>query len=326
MTLNPAFVPPSGSPCRNGPLRRCSRPALPAAAAKVTSPKEQFGFSIGDDYQLVNYKQLVAYWKKLDAESDRMKLVEIGKTAEGRTMIMAIITSPANHARLARIKDIARRLALAEGLSDAAARKLAAEGKAVVWIDGGLHATEILGSQQLVELVWRMVARDDAGDPPHPRRRRPPGRAGQSRRARPRRRLVHAREGAGQAVDERRPRPLPEVHRPRQQPRLLHEHPAGDQGHEPAALHRVASPDPLQPPPDRAGRDGPLRAALPRPLQLRLRPAHPGRARPRLGLHAQPLRHRGQARGDDEVRAPAIRPGGTAASGAPATSTTSSAS
>jgi hypothetical protein len=136
--------------------------APPAAAAKVTSPKEQFGFAIGGDYQLVNYKQLTAYWKKLDAESDRMKLVEIGKTAEGRTMLMAIVTSPANHARLARIKDISRRLALAEGLTDGTARTLAAEGKAVVWIDGGLHATEILGSQQLVELVWRMVGRDDA--------------------------------------------------------------------------------------------------------------------------------------------------------------------
>jgi len=133
-----------------------------AAAAKVTSPKEQFGFSIGDDYQLVNYKQLVAYWKKLDAESDRMKLVEIGKTAEGRPMVMAIITSPANHGRLARYKDIATRLALAKGLSESDARRLAAEGKAVVWIDGGLHATEILGSQQLVELVWRMVSGSDA--------------------------------------------------------------------------------------------------------------------------------------------------------------------
>jgi hypothetical protein len=136
--------------------------AVPAAAARITSPKEQFGFAIGDDYRLVNYKQLVAYWKKLDAESDRLKLVDIGRTAEGRTMVMAIVTSPANQARLARYKDISARLALAEGLTDAAARRLAAEGKAVVWIDGGLHATEILGSQQLVELVWRMTSGTDA--------------------------------------------------------------------------------------------------------------------------------------------------------------------
>ncbi|MGZ5479339.1 MAG: M14 family metallopeptidase [Candidatus Aminicenantales bacterium] len=135
---------------------------LPGAAARITSPREQFGFSIGDDYQLVNYKQLAAYWKKLDAESDRLTVVEIGKTAEGRPMVMAIITAPANQARLARYKDIATRLALAKGLTDADARRLAGEGKAVVWIDGGLHATEILGSQQLVELVWRMTSASDA--------------------------------------------------------------------------------------------------------------------------------------------------------------------
>ncbi|HEX2207077.1 MAG TPA: M14 family metallopeptidase [Longimicrobium sp.] len=38
---------------------------------------------------------------------------------------------------------------------------MAAEGKAVVWIDGGLHATEVLGAQQLMETLWQMVSRDD---------------------------------------------------------------------------------------------------------------------------------------------------------------------
>jgi hypothetical protein len=64
------------------------------AQTKIASPKEQLGFSFGDDYQLANYTQLVEYWKKLAQQSDRMKLVEIGKTAEGRPMVMAIITSP----------------------------------------------------------------------------------------------------------------------------------------------------------------------------------------------------------------------------------------
>jgi hypothetical protein len=74
--------------------------ALQARTGQVTSPKEQFGFELGDDYQLANYKQLTEYWKKLDAESDRMTLVDIGKTAEGRTQWMAIITSPENHRKL----------------------------------------------------------------------------------------------------------------------------------------------------------------------------------------------------------------------------------
>ena len=110
---------------------------------------------------LVNYTQLLEYWKKLDAESDRLALQTIGTTAEGRTMVMAVVTSPANQRKLARYRDISRRLALAEGLSEGQARALATEGRPVVLIDGGLHATEILGSHQLIELVWQMVSRDD---------------------------------------------------------------------------------------------------------------------------------------------------------------------
>jgi hypothetical protein len=132
------------------------------AQERVTSPKQQFGFDIGDDYMLANYSQLVAYWEKLDRESERLSLENIGTTAEGRTMVMAIVTSPANQRKLGRYKDISRRLALAEGLTENQARSLASEGKAVVQIDGGLHATEILGSQQLVELVYQMVSRTDA--------------------------------------------------------------------------------------------------------------------------------------------------------------------
>jgi hypothetical protein len=138
--------------------------AVPGALSqgRLTTPQEQFGFEIGADYMLVNYTRLLAYWQKLDAESDRLALQTIGTTAEGRTMVMAVVTSPANQKKLARYRDISRRLTLAEGLSDSQARALAAEGKPVVLIDGGLHATEILGSHQLIELVWQMVSRSDA--------------------------------------------------------------------------------------------------------------------------------------------------------------------
>ncbi len=132
------------------------------AWSHITSPKEQFGFNIGDDYCLATYTQMVEYWKKLEQESDRMKLVEIGTTAEGRTMVMAIITSCENHKKLARYKEISKKLALAEGLTDTEAKDLAAEGKAVVWIDGGLHSTEVAGAQQEIELVYQMISRNDA--------------------------------------------------------------------------------------------------------------------------------------------------------------------
>jgi hypothetical protein len=136
--------------------------AAPAAAQLITTPKQHFGFNIGDDYHLATYTQFVEYWQKIDRESERMRVVEIGKTAEGRPHLMAIITSPENHKRLERYKEIARRLALAEGLTDDQARALAREGKGVVWFDGGLHATEVLGAHQLIETVYQLVSRTDA--------------------------------------------------------------------------------------------------------------------------------------------------------------------
>jgi zinc carboxypeptidase len=132
------------------------------AQGKITSPKEFFGHNIGDDYWLATYDQFAAYWRKLDAESDRMQLVEIGKTAEGRPQLMAIVTSPENFKRLDRYKEISRRLALADGLTESDARTLAKEGKAVVWIDGGLHATEVLGAHQLMETLYQLISRSDA--------------------------------------------------------------------------------------------------------------------------------------------------------------------
>jgi len=131
------------------------------APSKVTTPEQFFGHQIGADYVLPNYTKFSEFVRKLDRESDRITVQSIGKTAEGRDQLMAIITAPENFKKLDRYKEIARRLALAEGLTDDQARALAREGKAVVWIDGGLHATEVLGAQQLAETIYQLVSRND---------------------------------------------------------------------------------------------------------------------------------------------------------------------
>src|SRR5262245_48611870 len=105
--------------------RSAAQPPAPAKA--VTPPKEHFGLTIGDDYCLANYKQLQSYWQKIESQTDRMKVVKIGTTEEGRDQLMAVVTSPANLAKLDRYREIARRLARAEGVSADDARKLAEE-------------------------------------------------------------------------------------------------------------------------------------------------------------------------------------------------------
>jgi len=128
---------------------------------QIPSPKEHFGFNIGDNYRLATYAQTESFFKKLDQSSDRAIIQTIGKTEEGRDQFMMIVTSPANQIKLTSYKEISQKLARAENLSDADARKLAAEGKAVVWIDGGLHATEVVGTHQLIEIAYQLCSRND---------------------------------------------------------------------------------------------------------------------------------------------------------------------
>jgi len=133
----------------------------PAVAQTIPTPKEHFGFAIGDDYQLATYTQTEAYFKKIAAASNRVKLVDIGLTEEGRHQYMLIVSSPENLRKLDRYKEISTRLARAENLTDEQAHALANEGKAVVWIDGGLHATEVVGAHQLIETIYQVVSRTD---------------------------------------------------------------------------------------------------------------------------------------------------------------------
>ena len=143
------------------PLILLSLCAIPLSAqARLMTPQEAIGHTVGADYYLPSYTALQRWWEALAKQSPRMKLDTIGRTAEGRPQLMAIISSPANLAKLAEYRTTSATLARGR-VDSATARKLAQSGKAVVWIDGGLHATEVLGANQLLELVWQMNSMND---------------------------------------------------------------------------------------------------------------------------------------------------------------------
>jgi hypothetical protein len=132
-----------------------------SAAKHITTPKEAFGFNIGDDYQLATYTQIEAYYKKLASESDRLKLIDIGPTEEGHRQYLMIATSPENMKHLEEYRKIAEQLARGEALTDAQAHALSEKGKAIVWIDGSIHATETPSTDQLVETAYELATRSD---------------------------------------------------------------------------------------------------------------------------------------------------------------------
>jgi Zinc carboxypeptidase len=126
-------------------------------------PASVLGFEPCADYKLATYEQITAYFRTLAAASrNRMRLVDIGPTVQGRTQVMAIITSERNMRDLGTFKDISRSLALTRdgngrALSDEQARRLARRGKAVVWIDFGLHSSEAAVAQTAPLVAFKAV-------------------------------------------------------------------------------------------------------------------------------------------------------------------------
>src|SRR5277367_1321188 len=99
-------------------------PFLSIQAQTVPSPESVLGHKPGDDFYLANYDESRDYFHKLAASSDRIKIINVGKTTRGLDWEIAIISSPQNLAQLDKYKDISRRLAEGRGLTDDQAKAL----------------------------------------------------------------------------------------------------------------------------------------------------------------------------------------------------------
>ncbi|TDI24793.1 MAG: peptidase, partial [Acidobacteria bacterium] len=127
----------------------------------IPTPESVLGQPVGADFFLATYDESLGYFRALDAASDRVELVEVGETSSGVPWYLALISSADNLRNIERYREIAQRVAHPEGLTDDEARQLAIEGKAIVHIDGGLHATEVAHAQHTIQLAYDLVTGDD---------------------------------------------------------------------------------------------------------------------------------------------------------------------
>ena len=196
--------------------------------------------TVGADRTVADYRQILAYFKALDAASPRVEVEILGKTTLGEDLFLAAISSEANLANQKRLQEIARRIADPRGLDggrDGGARPRG-QGLPLHHLQHPLDRDRRLADGDGVgaRAGHRRGRRDEAA----PRRGGAPAPAlDQPRRAdhgdgvvpeEPR----HALRGRPDAVA------LPPLRRPRQQPRLVHAHPEGDAGRLPRRLPRVA--------------------------------------------------------------------------------------
>lgn len=129
--------------------------------SQIPTPESFFGHKPGADFHLITFEKALDYFQIINAASDRMLMFDMGPTTGGRRMKYAVISAEENLRRLDEFKSMNRRLALVKDITDADAAEIAENGKAIVWIDGGLHGTEVAPAQLLPQLAYDLVIGED---------------------------------------------------------------------------------------------------------------------------------------------------------------------
>jgi hypothetical protein len=137
---------------------------LSSSLLAQTSPEKFLGFRPGADRELADYNQIQAYFQKLDQESPKLQLINIGTSTLKKPMIMAVITAEENMGKLAGYREIVRKLRDPRTLSPQEAKILAKEGKVILLITCSLHASEIAATQMSMELAYKLVTGDTPFD------------------------------------------------------------------------------------------------------------------------------------------------------------------
>jgi hypothetical protein len=131
-----------------------------AQTARIPSPSEHLGFSVGADRTLADWGQITGYFQRLAALSPAVEVDTLGPTTDGQPFVVAVISSPANIARLTEVRANQAKLADPRRLTPDEERRLIAGQPSVIFISNNIHGSEIGASQMAMELAHRLATND----------------------------------------------------------------------------------------------------------------------------------------------------------------------
>jgi hypothetical protein len=129
--------------------------------AAIPAPSAYFGHPIGADRQLLDWDKVVSWLRLLAASSDKIRVTEYGRSAEGRPLIVATIAAPETLRNLDRYREIQRRLADPRLTTPAQAEPMFKAGKNVVLLTCSIHATEVASTHSAVEFAYRLITENN---------------------------------------------------------------------------------------------------------------------------------------------------------------------
>jgi len=112
---------------------------LPKGGA-VPSPRDVLGHHIGEPKKLTYYADILKYYRALAAASPRVKVISIGKSNEGRDLVVVFVGGDESIKNLETYRGYLAQLADPRKITDAQAKEIVAKAKPIYHLSGGLHS------------------------------------------------------------------------------------------------------------------------------------------------------------------------------------------
>jgi len=123
----------------------------------VPTPLDHFGTIAGATDVLHYPAEIYGYMRAVAAASDRVEVLTIGESEEGREHILVIVADEDTLANIDEYKERLRRLGDPRNLTEAEAQELIGSSKPIYWATGSIHSTETGSPEMLMELVYRLA-------------------------------------------------------------------------------------------------------------------------------------------------------------------------
>ncbi len=125
--------------------------------AYLKSPETFFKKKIGDDRILIEYSELIEYYKYLSKVSPMVKLSLEGYSTLNNPMYVIFVSSQENIKNLSKLIEINKKLANPDSISQSSAKKLIKIGKPFLLVTCAIHATEIGSTQMLPIFIYNLL-------------------------------------------------------------------------------------------------------------------------------------------------------------------------
>ena len=123
----------------------------------VPSPTDHLGHIAGAPGELSDVETIYAYYRTLANTSDRVRVEVIGRTEEGRDILLVIVGDEQSLTKLDSAREAMSALADPRRMDENAMEKIIAEQKPFYMLNGGIHSTETGSPEMLMELAYRMA-------------------------------------------------------------------------------------------------------------------------------------------------------------------------